>query len=186
LDIVTHSVLVSNVRHLRYMTQRAHTGTYPKDDDFLLLLSYCSVKATKPDTEDDMAWKRSTHGAALRFVDSETGTVRKPDYSTGLPTAPVDVMVRSRGGNPPARLPDANICDPEARGFAERIRDVGHGVLRVAARTQGHNHTLWSRALEAQRDLYTRAYNVQWGNADGKAELRKARKVLQGFYVLAT
>ena len=130
-----------------------------------------------------MAWKRSTQDGALRYMDKRTGTIRKPDMRSGLPTEPGLPMVRTRGGEAPARLPAANICDAEARGFAERIRSTAHGVLRLA-RTQGHNHTLWGKALSAQSDLYTRAYNVQWGAADGKAEVRKARKVLQGFYVL--
>jgi len=131
-----------------------------------------------------MTWKRSTQDGALRYVDSKTGTVRKPDMSTGLPLPPVEVAVRERGGYPPEVRPAASICDPEARNFAERIRDIAHGVLNVARR-QGHIHTLWSKALDAQRDLYTRAYNVQWGNADGKAEARKARKVLFRFFELS-
>jgi len=71
------------------------------------------------------------------------------------------VKPRTRGGARPVKRPAAAICSQVDRLVANKIRNMGHMVLDLARRYDGGNHTLWGKAVQLQRELYTMAHNVQ-------------------------
>ena len=108
-----------------------------------------------------------------RLVSNKYGTVHFEDTV---------IKPRTRGGKRAERRPRACICEQVNRLVAEKIRDAA--VTAVNLCRQSHSDTLAGKCAQVVRDLYTLAYNVQFGNLEADKGADMAARRLKRFSMM--